>query len=483
MVSTVSAASSVVYVNGSHGNDSWSGTSWATAKLTIKNATGTVANGGTVNIANGVYSGTKNTKITIEKNMTIRGQSKNSTIINGKGTWIFSNPKATVTIYNLTIKNATESFTDNFGVISNNGTMTVNNCILKDNHGLWFGTIFNTGKLNVINSDFTGNSVDGLTTTSASYPGSSGGAITNTGNSICSVIGSTFTNNYAGCDGGAIYNYYGNLTVKNSAFKNNTANLGGAIYNDWIAAVNFNQIIGNSTNNDIFIDYNGLINSENNWWGSNAGPLNTINIKPVKWLILKITASQNLVKINGTSTITVDLTHDSAGVYHNPTYGHVPDGIPVAFTKTLGTISNSYTVNGIAKAIFKGGLTSGIATISAKVNNQTVKTSVTVDATIPTVKSIDPVNNALNVPRYKTIKITFSEPVKAGSNYWIELKNSNGTLIPITKSISGNILTISHSALLAKGVKYTLILHTGCVTDSAGNSLALRTFSFTTSKI
>ena len=64
---------SVMYVNGSNGSDSNNGYSWSTAKLTIGNATGAVNDGGTVNIANGTYTGTGNTNITISKNMTING--------------------------------------------------------------------------------------------------------------------------------------------------------------------------------------------------------------------------------------------------------------------------------------------------------------------------------------------------------------------------------------------------------------------------
>jgi hypothetical protein len=60
-VGNVSAApGDVIYVNGS-GNDSWDGqlAVWngtSGPKASIKNATGTVDNGGTVNIADGIYS-------------------------------------------------------------------------------------------------------------------------------------------------------------------------------------------------------------------------------------------------------------------------------------------------------------------------------------------------------------------------------------------------------------------------------------------
>ena len=96
----------------------------------------------------------------------------------------------------------------------------------------------------------------------------------------------------------------------------------------------------------------------------------------------------------------------------------------------------------------------------------------------PTITTVDPANKATNVPVNKVIKVTFSEAIKAGNN-WIELKSSDGTLIPITKAISGNILTITLTKSLTEDTKYSLILHTGSITDLAGNPLALYTSSFT----
>ena len=82
----------------------------------------------------------------------------------------------------------------------------------------------------------------------------------------------------------------------------------------------------------------------------------------------------------------------------------------------------------------------------------------------------------MNVLPNKVIKITFSEPIKAGT-LWINLKNSAGTLVSTNKSISGNVLTITHASLLTTG-KYTLILHTGSLKDLAGNSLSAYTSNF-----
>ncbi len=104
--------------------------------------------------------------------------------------------------------------------------------------------------------------------------------------------------------------------------------------------------------------------------------------------------------------------------------------------------------------------------------------SFTVDSIPPKVKTTDPVNNAVKVATNKIVKITFNEPIKAG-NKCIQIVNSKGTVISTTTSINGSVLTINHSKL-AKTTKYTVILHTGCITDIAGNKLALYTTKFTT---
>ena len=98
-----------------------------------------------------------------------------------------------------------------------------------------------------------------------------------------------------------------------------------------------------------------------------------------------------------------------------------------------------------------------------------------------TVTSTNPVNSAVNVATNTVIKVNFNEPIKAG-NMSIQLKNSEGTIIPFKISINDNILTITPTSALTKGTKYSLTLHTGCVTDLAGNPLTITSISFTTTK-
>jgi hypothetical protein len=518
-----------IYVN-THGNDTWNGQS-AThqtgtltgPKLTIKNATGVVNKGGTVNIANGLYKGSKNNNITINKNMNIVGQSKSGTIISGSGTnWIFYIPKGvSVTISNLSMINGTRTTQspvflprqDSFGgaIYNTGGTLnnpvTITNSNFEDNSLLHVGdrggAICNTGFMSIINSSFEKNSayiggaidndygtlnvIGSLFTNNTALFEGNGGAINNYGtlnitkgvftgnqagdgtvysNNILNINYCTFTNNkgVGTSSGGAIESFKGNTTVSNSTFKNNSANEGGAIhngdyhyaanlniyndiftgnkghyggaienlgtltvdkstftdntvtqiggaiynsgtlivkrstltnniatadagaiYNGGTANIHFNRIIGNNARfgKNIFSD--GIkTDATLNWWGSNAGPLSTVykasgTLNVSSWLVLTVKPKSNTIPTNNHTTITADLLHDNHGVYHNPSSGYVPNGIPVTFTTTLGTINSpTSTSNGCAQSTLKSGTKTGNTTITAKIDNQTVKTIVTI---------------------------------------------------------------------------------------------------------
>ncbi len=114
-------------------------------------------------------------------------------------------------------------------------------------------------------------------------------------------------------------------------------------------------------------------------------------------------------------------------------------------------------------------------------NPVAVKSSKFTVGTAPKVVKVDPKNGATKVVRSKTIKMTFNEAIKAGSNYKIELKTNNGKKVTIKKSISGKVLTIKH-AKLAANTKYKLVLYSGSVADKAGNPVAAKTYKFTTGK-
>ena len=372
----VSAADNdTIYVNSSGGNDSWDGLSWGTAKLSIKNATGTVNVNGTVNLANGIYNGPDNRGIVISKNMTIKGQSQTSTVIDAQGAdRIFTvNPGVNVTIANLTLKNGSISSVGGpiGGAIYNGGILTTTNAIFKSNtapHG-WGGAIANVGQLTIINTTFNNNAamMSGAIYTSGQMTvinsifnnnqGGSGGAIANNGGQL-NITNTTFNNNTAPNDlGGAIFND-NVLRVTSSTFENNTASQGSAIVQfGGTANVNFNRIVGNTI--ATVYSVGGIMNITNNWWGSNSGPAvgSIVGIAyPTTWLILNITASPTTINNGGTSTITADLLHDNTGAYHEPALGHVPDGVQINLTVPWGSFINPAIIHSVTLNTINGGV-------------------------------------------------------------------------------------------------------------------------------
>ncbi|MGV8143738.1 MAG: Ig-like domain-containing protein, partial [Methanothermobacter sp.] len=101
--------------------------------------------------------------------------------------------------------------------------------------------------------------------------------------------------------------------------------------------------------------------------------------------------------------------------------------------------------------------------------------------TSPSITSTSPDDGAANVDVAKTITITFSEAIRKSSKFWVELVDSNGTAITYTSYItSGNTLVINPTNDLAANTTYKIKLHTGSLTDTAGNLLAAKVISFTT---
>jgi hypothetical protein len=163
------------------------------------------------------------------------------------------------------------------------------------------------------------------------------------------------------------------------------------------ATAHFNRIVGNSVglNNPTAT----AVDATNNWWGSNAGPggagsdtvSGPVTFNP--WLVLQVTASPNTLLEGEVATAVADLTKNNAGT-DTSALGHVPDGIPVSFGATLGTIvpTMGFTAAGQAAAQFTAGNTAGAATVSATVDNQTSTATLTVTSlpTPATVGVFDP---------------------------------------------------------------------------------------------
>lgn len=221
-----------VYVTATGGSNSGDCASASSPCATLSYALGQVAASGTV-YATGKF--TLSSGIAIAKSVTIDGSSSSSTTIDGGGgTWLFQVTGAyDVTFYGLTLEDgfaggAAGTDPPIGGAITNEqgGNATVENCVFSDNSGIDGGAIANapkpdsSGTLNVIDSTFTDNAA-----------GSNGGAIDNAhfgpnAFGTVTITGSTFSGNVAqDGNGGAIDSGdsggVGTLRVSDSTFDHN----------------------------------------------------------------------------------------------------------------------------------------------------------------------------------------------------------------------------------------------------------------------
>jgi len=222
-------------------------------------------------------------------------------------------------------------------------TLEVNDSSFTDNEAYRDGgAIYNMAPSTFNNCDFTGNSAD-----------ESGGAIQNDDDELtCNYC--DFTSNEAD-NGGAIYNNGDILTVIGCNLVNNAAVMdGGAFYHDGDDyTLNFNRIIDNTAGDDGPDIFDGstdeyLHDALYNWWGSNLGPAagriygELVEYDP--WLVMRYGANPAVITQGGTSTLTANFRYDSDGTYHDPALGHLPDDLLVTFTTTLGNVGSKTVV-------------------------------------------------------------------------------------------------------------------------------------------
>jgi hypothetical protein len=188
-----------------------------------------------------------------------------------------------------------------------------------------------------------------------------------------------------------------NITVRGNTLINNVN--GGIRVQDAIGGspntnvtIDHNRFVGNPVGGVELLagGYTGTLDAQNNWWGCNAGPGSAgcdtttgAGIDSNPWLVLGISATPTAIPIGGMSAITASLRRNSDGA-DTSAQGFVPASTPATFGATLGTMSPGGTTftSGLAPSTFTAGGVAGLASISATVDNQTVFTTVTIDATL-----------------------------------------------------------------------------------------------------
>jgi hypothetical protein len=137
------------------------------------------------------------------------------------------------------------------------------------------------------------------------------------------------------------------------------------------------------------------IDARNNGWGCNGGPGSPCNpVSPTPdgvkvvvspWLVLGVSAASNSVLAGESVQITADLTRTSAAGNPVATGGILPDGTVVQFASTLGTVNPvvTSTTSGTATTMFAAGNVGGTASISARVDQETLLTVVLITGATP----------------------------------------------------------------------------------------------------
>lgn len=215
----------------------------------------------------------------------------------------------------------------------------------------------------------------------SSGSGGNGGAVHSFYGPV-SVTGSTFNNCVAYNRGGAIFTDYA-VTATTSTFTNCRAFYGGAVYGRG-GPIHFCRLLNNDKNIFSWLDGTSVyspgrsFDATNNWWGSNNDPSEQVNsvVSYSPWLVLGITSTPPPLTTQD-YTVQANLTYDSDGIWHDPALGHVPDGIPVSYSASLGygvvSPASAGTTNGLSQTTFTS-TKPGTAMVSATVDNQTVST-------------------------------------------------------------------------------------------------------------
>jgi hypothetical protein len=473
MVGNVSAAplssgNSTIYVSPT-GNDANTGLTPSTAVQTISTGIGLVNDGGTVQLASGIYNKTSangnDVNIDISKNVIISGSSLDDTIIDAlNNSQIFHIDSGnTVLIKNIGFIEG--KLQNSGGAISNDGTLTVSNCLFADNtaDNEVGGALFTHTNLTVTDCLFINNKAN------------SGSAIFNKGGFL-TANNNVFEGNIAATDlvqysGGTINNYAGTYNITTNVFIGNT---GSAIHVDnyipqggiptGLTSFTFNYIIGNTYG--IYLEpFEGQtptigdfrINATNNWWGNNSNPKNyptdiagdVNNVLANTWLVFTLQAPINTMPIGESVQIIADITHNNLG-QDISNIGHIQDGIPVYFTSDngdVGTLTETPSIiNGLVNAVFTADQGTGIANISVFMFGSLVAASTQVMITAVT----PPINPPVK-PGYIVVKTHGIIPKNDPTIGSIGMKDTG---VPLDGLLLAILMVLGGFAVQKKQTKY-----------------------------
>lgn len=247
--------------------------------------------------------------------------------------------------------------------------------------------------------------------------------------------------------------------ISNTITGNNT---GVDVAEDGVAVLKFNRIVGNLAAGVAGNSATQIL-AENNWWGCNFGPGATgagcsgatngaansgsggIDANP--WLVLEHTASPTTVVSGSTANLTASLKKNSVGADTSLMgMGTIPNGTPVSFAGTLGTVApvNTTTSGALATSIYTAtGV--GVGNTSSTVDGQTAAQSITITGALAFVQqpTITPPSTAITPAVTVQLKNGANNNIaQAGVPISIALTSGTGTL-------SGTLTQTTNAAGLA----------------------------------
>ena len=222
-----------------------------------------------------------------------------------------------------------------------------------------------------------------------------GGGLWNSGATV--TIGANSPVNFGGLNfdeeankspnGGAIYSASGTLTMTNGSFVGNASSGGGGALRVAGGSVTVNRarFVSNSSSGAGVVQTGGTASLENNWWGCDGFPgetgcdnfLGTMDFDPR--IDLRLEANPSAVDLNGASTLTADVTRNTADTALAPLQSL--EGMTITFgSDALGSVlpTTDTIDSGIATTTFTAGNSGGTSTVSASLDNGTQTATVTV---------------------------------------------------------------------------------------------------------
>jgi hypothetical protein len=227
-----------------------------------------------------------------------------------------------------------------------------------------------------------------------------------------------------------------------------------------------------------------IVNKDDGNWQSGHGWEIWSNAGAASWSIFPYPSFENR---SGTGAGDGNWHHVALTRASGIVKGYI-DGIEKASGSCTQSVSTSYPIylgrGSVWAPAYFNGLIDEVAVYNRALSADEVMAAFQAgsvpDTTPPDVSSTDPANNAINVPVYGTLKISFSEGMKR------DLAQNAFSINPSASGAfnwDGDILIYTPSGPLALSTKYSVTIGTGAK-DLAGNPLASPyTFTFTTSAV